>query len=162
MLRTDISTSYSPALGLSFASVSFIGLLATESPTFLTFGPSESIKFGPVKIDTWPKWFAVFIYSLCSQVVASCASATVSPFISNVVRDHKSTWDIKFYYSTQGVVQLYYSYAWITGVLDLFLYLSCQVQFWIPAFLVDLILQWIITRRQLLRKRRPVISYGAI
>lgn len=77
-------------------------------------------------------------YATCSQAVYSTVSATLSPYISNVIRDHKTPRDQKgSAASVHMYLQIYTLFGWIGTVFDVFLYVTLQVQFILPAFLVD-------------------------
>lgn len=137
-LGTAVVSAWSAVLlvGLSYASV----YDHDAGTRFLHWGPSDA-QFGPLRINTWPRWGAVLAYSITSQVVSSIASATLSPYVSNVIRDYKTprakkgTWC-----QAQGIVFAYTLVGWVTGVLDVFVWVTLQVQFILPALLADLAL----------------------
>ena len=81
------------------------------------------------------------IYSILSQVSYSVISSTISPYISNVIRDHKTPIEEKgTLIQAQSIVFVYTLYSWLTSILDVFLWITLQVQYIIPALLTDLIL----------------------
>lgn len=144
-------------IGLTWCIATFIFIcyLSNINRDFLLFGPNDKILFIKIKVDTWGKWSGLMVYSAFSQIVSSVMSSTVKPFITNVIRDHKTPWDLHYYYQSQSIVLLYYTYGWITGILDMFVYLTCQIQFWIPAFLADVIVQMYFTHYHLTCKELP-------
>lgn len=88
--------------------VGFVLAFASDTTTsFLHWGPSEAAMFGGMKIDMWVKWALVMIYLVISQIVYSIVSSTLSLYVSNVIRDHKTPRDQKrTYYGAHGIVQL--------------------------------------------------------
>ena len=107
---------------------------------FLHWGPSN-VQFGGITVNTWGRWVAVMLYSIGSQIAYSVVSATISPYVSNVIRDHKTPLEQKGpYMRAQAIVLVYTSFTWISGVFDVFLWVTMQIQYIIPAFLVDITL----------------------
>lgn len=106
---------------------------------FLYWGPSN-VKFAGFKIDTWGKWNIVMCYSIFSQLSESIISATISPYISNVIRDHKTPLSQKGNkFKVHGIILIYTVYKWLTSIFDIFLWITLQAQFMAPAILIDLI-----------------------
>ena len=120
---------------------------AVHESSFLTWGPSDA-SFGGIPINSWSRWTFVILYSALSQVVSSAISGTVSPYVSNVIRDHK-TLEKGPYVWNQFVVQVYTVYYWVSSILDVFLWVTLQAQFIAPSLLVDLCLTYYFTHRNL-------------
>jgi len=119
------------------AIVVMIGFLSSEDANFFRLGPGAT-SFLQFRIDTWFKWGLVMSYSFFSQLVNSLMSSTISSFITNVIRDHKSPWEGPVIYG-QLIALVYKLYYWINDICDVFLVLTLQLQYWIPALIADLI-----------------------
>lgn len=139
---------YRVALGATLSGTWSLGLLAAmvyfssgEPSSFGRFGPSDDVVFGGMKIDTWAKWSFVMTYAVVSQIVYSVVSSTISPYVSNVIRDHKTPAREKgSYVRSQSLVQLYTLYHWLASIFDVFLWITMQLQYLLPALLTDLAL----------------------
>ena len=120
--------------------ISYFAAGGTDGAGFLHWGPSE-VRFGGMTVDTWPRWAAVMAYSVCSQAAYGTVSATLSPYVSNVLRDHKTPPSAKGpYVRAQAIMQLYTLFHWLASVFDVFLWITLQLQYILPAVLVDLVL----------------------
>lgn len=157
--------SYSLSLGVCNASVVVVCvavfLVATRDATdFVVLGPSPSIIFAGFAIDTWSRWMAVMCFSVVSQVSICINVNTLEPFITNVVRDHKST-RVLSDATCHAVVQLKTSYDWILGILNTNLWVTLQVQFLLTALLTDLVVTAVMTNRFLREKKsEPLLVTG--
>ena len=153
--------SYSLTLGVTNAAVVIVCvavfLVASHDYTnFVILGPSPDITFAGFVIDTWGRWTAVMIFSIVSQVSICINVNTLEPFITNVVRDHKTT-RIMSDASSHAIVQLKTSYDWILGILNTNLWVTLQVQFLLTALLTDLVVTAIMTERFLKEKKSNVL-----
>ena len=137
--RTRLGTVV--ACSWSIMLVGVVAFFATDSTTdFFHWGPSN-VRFGGFYMNTWPRWGLVMAYSVLSQVTYSTVSATLSPFISNVIRDHKTPREQKgWYLAAHGIVQVYTFYHWISSIFDVFLWITLQVQYIVPAIVTDLVI----------------------
>ena len=156
-----MTQSYSLPLGICNAAVVIASvvtfLVASHDYTeFVIFGPSSAIAFAGFTIDTWPRWTAVMLFSVVSQVSICINVNTLEPFINNVVRDHKST-RVTSDLTAHAIVQLKTSYDWILGILNTTLWITMQVQFLAVALLTDLVVTAVMTRRFLDAKKRDVL-----
>ena len=112
-----------------------------EPSSFSHWGPSDNVVFGGMKIDSWAKWSFVMTYSVASQVVYSVVSSTISPYINNVIEDHKTPLKDKgSYIKSQALVQLYTLYHWLSSIFDVFLWITMQLQYLLPALFTGLVL----------------------
>lgn len=116
----------------------FLIFISNQNSSFLTFGPSNDCIFFNFNINTWSKWSFVIIYSFFSQFINSIINSTLYPFITNVIRDHKTPWNGSVFYA-QMIALTYKLYHWLNDICDLFLILTFQLQFWIPALIADII-----------------------
>lgn len=118
---------------------------------FLHFGPSSSVKFASVPIDTWTKWSVVITYSVLSQLAQSIVSATISPWVTNVIRDHKTPYNGSWCVA-QSVITVYNLFSWLVAVLDTFLWITSELQYLAPALVTDLVIGMFTTHTYLRRK----------
>ena len=147
------------AVGWSAIVFAAVGGLRSEASTLFDFGPSTA-SFASVRVDTWGRWWAVMGYATGSQVAYSVVSGTISPYLSNVVRDHKTPRrDKGGYVQTQLLVQIYTLYHWLSGIMDVYLWMTLQLQFILPALIVDLALTLWFTDGYL-RERAPALLDG--
>lgn len=150
---------YKLRVGVLFAVLWTVALLggtvffSATDDRFFTWGPSDT-RFAGIPISTWPRWAAVMTYSVLSQVAYSVVQSTVRPYISNVIRDHKTPPDEKgSMLGAQLLVQLYTLFHWAGSLFDVFLWITVQPQFIVPALLVDLILTAHFTRGYMTENR---------
>ena len=149
--------SYSLPLGILNAAIVIVCvggfLIASHDYTnFVILGPSPSITFAGFVIDTWSRWTVVMLFSIVSQVSICINVNTLEPFITNVVRDHKSRramGDV----SSHTIVQLKTAYDWILGILNTNLWVTLQVQFLLTALLTDLAMTAVMTQHFLNEKK---------
>lgn len=141
--------SYHLSLGVANASgmlVLVIVFLSSSSTDFVIWGPDERIRFAGYSIDTWERWTCVMLFSIVSQVSISINVNTLEPYITNVVRDHK-TLQVSSPLHGHLVVQLKTSYDWVLGILNTSLWVTLQVQFLITGLVTDLVMNAIMTQR---------------
>ena len=165
MYESEMVTPYRPKLGCCVAfSWTAIVLVTTivsayseQNVMFLHFGPSPKTVFGGIRVDTWPKWGAVMIYATLSQTIESVVGNTIRPYIKNVIRDHKTPLEDKPRYMIgQLYVQVYTFYSWMTSVFDVFLWITLQIQYLIPAMILDLIATFFFTHGYLKFAQRAI------
>ena len=141
--------------------VGFIYFVSTEKEiNILYFGPSEDIVFICFKINTWNRWTIVMMYSLFSQIIYTIISNTLRPYIKNVIQDHKtSNNDKPKKYIAHYINQIYTFYNWISHIFDIFLYLTIQIQFIIPSFLVDIVMTYYYTENYMkIKEELPLFN----
>ena len=92
-----------------------------------------------------------------SQLMKSYVSSTLGALMSNVLRDHKTPY-AGSWWVTQMVVIVYQLFWWTVGVLDIFLWMTVQLQFFLPAVVTELLVGVFTTDRYLSRKRLGDIS----
>ena len=118
----DTFRHYNGNIGLIITSswsllvIIFLIYLVKNNNDFFTIGPSDKIYFINIKINTWTKWSMVMIYSTLSGVSSTVTGSTIKPFITNVIRDHKSPWNIDYYWQSQTVVGIYNTYYCILNI----------------------------------------------
>lgn len=152
---------YQGGAGLCIASgccallvVGIIALAAVDpSCSFLRWGPSDDVSFAGIRINTWSRWGMVMSYSLCSQIAQSLVYASLSPWISNVVRDHKTHVPRQRYAHVQAICLAYNSFGWLISILDTFVWITCQFQYLAPALLGDVAISIWTTHMYVSRKK---------
>ena len=123
---------------------SIIGIFGDHS-YFFNFGPSNQTKFISFKIDNWSKWILIILYSFISQFIHSYINSTLYPFMTNVIRDYKSEWR-ESYFKAQLITFVYKLYYWFHDICNVFLVLTLQIQFYLPALIADILVGIITTR----------------
>ena len=111
-------------------------------------GPSES---NFLKINTWGKWSLVISYSFFSQIINSLVNATLYPFMTNVIKDHKTPWE-GAYGHVYFIVIVYKLYYWVHGICEIFLVLTLEFQYYLPALIADVAVGILMTRSYLADK----------
>jgi len=129
-------------LWLLLISILFIKSGSYNSSFFL-FGPSK-VAFMGMEVNNWSRWSLVMTYGFFSQMVNSYMDATIGPYISNVIQDHKYKGKIKKSYAIT-LCSMYQLYDWIHWLLSIMLYVSLQMQYYIPGLTADLIINILTT-----------------
>ena len=124
--------------------------------SFLHCGPGEAY-FITIPINTWSKWGCVMIYSFFSQVLYSFVNITLSPFLTNVIRDHKSKTTLPVP-TVLFIVFSYKVYGWVHEILEVFLTLTLQLQYYLPALIADVIITMFSTWKYN-KKNVPIAIY---
>ena len=97
------------------------------------------------------------IYSFFSQVIYSFVNITLSPFLTNVIRDHKSKTTLPVP-TVLFIVFSYKVYGWVHEILEVFLTLTLQLQYYLPALIADVIITMFSTWKYN-KKNDPVTIY---
>lgn len=165
----DVYQLYSIKPAIIIASIwmiiiaSVIGICAkaenSHTVTFFSLGPSNNTNFTTFKIDNWEKWVFIMTYSFLSQFIHSFINATLYPFMTNVIRDYKSEWT-KSHCSAQLITLVYKLYYWFHDICDVFLVLTLQLQFYIPALIADILVGAITTRKFIKSKTKKNTLLG--
>lgn len=130
----------------------FIFIIIDSETDFMCWGPSD-VKFAGFKINTWSRWVVVMNYSIFSQVVYTITSSTSAPYISNVIRDHKTSLKDKgTKLHAQVTVFTYTLFYWLASIMDIFLWITLQLQYIVPALFTDLLITVYFTDRYM----RPI------
>mgnify|MGYP001305952888 CR=1 FL=1 len=142
----------------SFLIGGLIVFIFDNETDFLIWGPSN-VKFAGFKIDNWSRWYFVMGYSMFSQISYSIVSSTLRPFICNVIRDYKTPIEDKgSKIRAQYLVSVYTFYYWISSIFDVFLWITMQLQFILPALIIDLIITYRFTNNYMKLNRNPLIA----
>ena len=82
------------------------------------------------------------LYSIFSQIIYSIITSSLSPYINNVIRDYKTPIINKgSKIGAQYIVTVYTLYYWVTSILDIFLWITMQIQYIIPCIIIDIIIK---------------------
>lgn len=57
---------------------------------FMTFGPSEKTEFMAMKIDTWPKWHLLALFSFLNTTINEFIGSALVPWFTNTIQDQKT------------------------------------------------------------------------
>jgi hypothetical protein len=145
---------YNIRLGLIVANLWSILLITTfialssSNDILFEIGPSEKVSFAGLKINTWNKWICVMIFSTISQVMDSIVGATLAPYVTNVIKDHKTNNKGSFLIA-HTIVQSRTIFNWLNEIGHIYLWFTMQLQFIFPALSVDLIIRYFTTERYL-------------
>ena len=153
--RYSLSSSLIISLAWIIVLSIIISLNTKKSTNFLHIGPCNNTNFIDLKIDTWGKWFLTMMYSFFSQFINSYINATLYPFMVNVIRDYKSEWRDTML-KAQIITFIYKLYYWFHEICEIFLVLTLQLQYYIPALLADLIVGAFTTRKYIKDKRKDI------
>ena len=143
---------YNIYLGLAVANIWSLSLIASfillnySNTILFEIGPSDNILFAGLKINTWNKWLYVMLFSIFSQVMDSIVAATLNPYVNNVIKDHK-TINKGSIFIAHIIVQSRALFHWLNEIGHIYLWISLQLQFIIPAIIIDLIIRFITTKR---------------
>ena len=126
-------------------------------------GPSPQIVFWGMRVDTWSRWWGVMTYSVVSQMSICVNANTLDPFITNVVRDHKTT-DKGDPGVLHAIVQLKTAFDWLVSICNTNLWITMQVQFLCVALLADLVITYVMTRTYLIEagSRTPSHEHSSL
>lgn len=122
----------------------FVAIMLNDDSPFLNFGPSDRTSLFGVKLDSWPVWWCVAIYTFISTAIAAFASDSVVPWITNTVQDHKTRFIPYSKINCWCIIQVFTFYAVTQSVIGLFVALT-QVDFMLIRLLADVIVNHITT-----------------
>ena len=116
--------------------VTFYSIMAFDNSPFLNFGPSERTELFGVKLDSWPVWWAVAVYTFVSTAIAAYASDSIIPWITNTVQDHKTKYIPYSKVTCLVIIQVFTFYGVTQSMIGLFVALT-QVDFMIIRLAAD-------------------------
>ncbi len=107
---------------------------------FLNFGPSKETKFLNMTLDTWPKVISVYLIGFFSTLLTSYYSTVSFDFIHSFIWNPAYNKPIKISKKwTQLIVSIEPVLYWILTTLNFFVTLTMELQYIIPKFLGDTI-----------------------
>ena len=139
--------------------VVFLSIMMADGSAFLMMGPNEKTRLFNVPLNTWPKWWAVAIYTFVSTCIAAFASDSVAPFITNTIQDHKTKYIPYSKSMCLIIIQVWTVYAVIMGTISLFVALT-QVDFLIIWLVADVVINVMTTAYFLQDKQHDAHLYG--
>lgn len=142
------------AVGLAIV---FLGISTSE---FFKFGPSSSVTFFKITIDTWTKWSYVCAYTVINQLVQTYGLETITPWMLNDVQNRDKIEQRFSHGITQGIIQLWYVYLWIDEVIGIQILLM-QFDFLLVVLLSDLTATFI-TMELYIREKNASSGYRDI
>jgi hypothetical protein len=118
--------------------VVFYSIMAYDDSPFLNFGPSARTELFGVKLDSWPVWWAVAVYTFVSTAIAGYASDSIIPWITNTVQDHKTVYIPYSKFTCLVIIQVFTFYGVTQSMIGLFVALT-QVDFMLIRLVADFI-----------------------
>ena len=146
-----VASAWSAALCVALGILCATGALAS----FTRVGPNSEASFGGVSIDTWEKWMALMLYSATSQFAQSVVGGTLYPLVTNEIRDPASPFPS--YGAAQITVGIQNLFLWMVGLFDILLYITMQLQFWVPAIIADLVVNAVLVDANM--RAKCAVSY---
>jgi hypothetical protein len=116
--------------------VVFYCIMAYDNSPFLNFGPSARTELFGVKLDSWPVWWAVAVYTFVSTAIAGYASDSIIPWITNTVQDHKTVYIPYSKFTCLVIIQVFTFYGVTQSMIGLFVALT-QVDFMLIRLVAD-------------------------
>ena len=139
--------------------VVFLSIMMADGSAFLMMGPNDKTRLFNVPLNTWPKWWAVAIYTFVSTCIAAFASDSVAPFITNTIQDHKTKYIPYSKSMCLIIIQVWTVYAVIMGTIGLFVALT-QVDFLLIRLVADVVINVMTTAYFLQDKQHDAHLYG--
>ena len=153
--RYSLAPSLLLSVGWIIILLIIISLNSVKPCLFLQFGPSNKTELINLKIDSWEKWFLTMMYSFFSQFIYSFINSTLNPFMINVIRDHKTEWrDTMF--KAQVITFISKTYGWFNEISKLFLIMTFQLQYYVPALFADILIGGLTTKKFINDKRYDI------
>lgn len=123
---------------ICFLGFSFVGLFSSE---FMKFGPNDSLTYLTVKVDTWPRYVFILLFTIISTCINDLASDSLGPFFTNAIADHKSR-HLPYQKKTIIIIsQIWSLYCSFMGVAAVALVFS-QFDLILVRAVVDLVVNW--------------------
>ena len=135
---------------------SYLGLFST---TYMAVGPSKSLTYLGIVLDTWPKYNAVLIFVIISTAINDLAGDAISPWYLATITDHKSR-IIPYSKGTCLIItQIWSAYVGIMSIASISLVFS-QFDLLAVRLIVDLIVNQYTTMRFLRNKTHSAEEYN--
>lgn len=114
---------------------SFLGAFHSQ---FMTFGPSEGTLFMAMKINTWPKWYALATFSMLNTSINEFIASSLVPWFTNTIQDQKTKY-LDYSKATCVYVSVVFDiYSHVMGIFSLYLMFS-QIDFLLIRMIADII-----------------------
>ena len=107
---------------------------------FLNLGPDEETKFITMKINTWPKVIIVYLIGFFSSLLTAYYGNVSYDFIHSYIWNpaYKDTIQVSKFW-TSLIVTIEPLLYWILQILNFFVNLTFELQFIVPKFLGQVI-----------------------
>jgi hypothetical protein len=126
----------------------WLGIFRSE---YMRIGPSPTLTYMGMLIDTMPRYLAVVMFVVISTAINDFASDAISPFIQNTVMDHKSRTIPYSKFTILWIAQSWSLYCGVMGVASIALVFA-QFDLIMIRLVVDLFVNQYTIRRFLLEK----------
>lgn len=119
--------------------VMIVGMSVGEpNKNMFTFGPSESLTFAGIKVNTWEKYWGVMCYALLSQCCQSYVNSNLIPWVTNVVQDHKTTIIHMSWSEVMFIRTIHLLFEWLSTVTEVLFIFTMQLQFYAVLMIGDM------------------------
>ena len=109
---------------------------------FLNFGPSEDSEYLTMKINTWPRVISVYVVAFLSTFLSTYYNNVSHNFIHDYIWNPAYTKEIELSRTwTSIVVTVEPLLYWILTILSFFVNLTYELQYIIPRFIGNLLIQ---------------------
>ena len=100
--------------------VVFFGLGVLHG-AFFRFGPSETLRFMTVSIDTWAEWSLLSMYCCVDTLIRSFGDDALAPWITNVIADPKTASLPYSRCTCIAIIEIYTAYVHLSNIFHFFL-----------------------------------------
>lgn len=134
------------------------GWLGIFSSEYMRVGPSPTLTYMGMIIDTMPRYIAVVVFVVLSTAINDFASDAIGPWIQNTVMDHKSQ---TIPYSKFTIVFIAQSWSLYCGVMTVasIALVFAQFDLIIYRLIIDLFVNQYTMRRFLTNKTHDPLRY---
>lgn len=105
--------------------------------SYMRFGPSPTLLFMGMILDSWYKWGLVAGFTAMNTCVNDFMSDSISPWLLNTVTDHKTKYIQYPKWQCMAITQMWSLYCGIMGVVGMMIALT-QVDFVLIRLVCDL------------------------
>lgn len=129
-------------LAVVFGLFAGTGIFTSE---FMRVGPNATAKFMSVRLDTWPKWAMIAVFSFFNTLVNVFVAETMRPWLNNTVQDHKNQYLPYTKATCMLIAQGYWFYGNVVSVFSMFL-IFVQVDLLLLRIVADVLVTYYTTR----------------
>ena len=116
--------------------------------SFFQFGPSNTVYFFKIAIDSWFKWAVLMCYVICNQIFTTYGMQIITPWQFSIIQNRNiQTIDMPNWQAL-SVIEIWYIYMWLGRVISIQILLT-QIDFLLMILVVDLITTFVINKRYL-------------
>lgn len=133
----------------------WLGIFGSE---YMRIGPSPTLTYMGVIIDTMPKYISVVGFVVISTAINDFSSDSLSPFIANTVMDHKSKTIPYSKFTIIFITQAWSLYCGVMSVASIALVFA-QFDLILIRLVVDLLVNQYTIRRFLINKAYDPLKY---